>query len=300
MSSKKDNLRLLEKALKLVPVIVAKKTKAAKRQQATVDLFKTVSKEILRASIESDKRRKSLVGRRQHPWRLCPVGEHWVSEHRRKYSSASKNFPGTYAVSGTCRRSPTPHDYLDSSEIRLISEQRLTENFKKPNPSLLGFKGPKIRGDAYDHLIGLWTAYWNETLGASDPLNPNFVKALIATESGFDANAVAKAAKNVFARGLMQVRDDYPKILGKRGELKDHFIQIEPEDLHDPAIGIATGIRWLFHKRYLQEKKRRKSVDWRDVVVHYKGYVNRRGRMTIEGAKELKKFDERLSALEGR
>lgn len=299
MNSKKDNFRLLEKALKLVPKIVLRKTNAAKRQQATVDLFKAVSKEIQKASKESEKRRRLLEGRRQHPWRICPIGEHWVSDHRRRYSPSSKNYPGTYAVSGTCRRSPTPHDYLDGTEIRLISEQRIKEDFKRPNPSLLDFQGPKLRGDAYDDLIGLWTTYWNETLVPEDLLDPDFVKALIATESGFNTKAVADAAKNVLARGLMQVRDDYPKILGRRGELKDHFVQIEAEDLHDPAIGIATGIRWLFHKKYLREKALRRPVAWREVVAYYKGYLDRAGRVTVKGSKELKRFDQQFAKLKG-
>ncbi len=299
MSSDKDNFKLLEKALKLVPKIVAKKTKAAKRQQAMIDLFKTVSKEILKASKENEKRRKLLQGRKQHPWRICPIGEHWVSDHQRRYKPDSKNYPGTYPVSGTCRTSPTAHDYLDASEIQLMSEQRIKESFPKPNSPRLGFDDPRASGDMYDDLIGLWTSYWNYILEPNELLDPNFVKALIATESSFQYWAKAKVprTKNVFALGLMQVRDDYAEILKSKGELKDYFLKIEKEDLYLPAVGIATGVRWLFHKRDLIQRKQKRKLSWKEIVLHYKGFVNPDGSLKKKAQKEYVRFMEYYNEL---
>lgn len=28
--------------------------------------------------------------KKQHPWRICPIGEHWVKEHPRKVTKSEK------------------------------------------------------------------------------------------------------------------------------------------------------------------------------------------------------------------
>lgn len=276
-----------------MPKIAAKSEKEAKRQQAAIDLFSIVSREILKASKQSEKRRKILKDRKQHPWRVCPIGDHWVSDHQRRYQVGSKNYPGKYPVRGSCRTSPTVHDYLDASEIALISEQHLKDDFPRPNSSRITFEDPKSAGDMYDDLIGLWTNYWNQTMPSDEPLDPNLVKALIATESGFRYWAKAKVphTKNVYACGLMQVRDDYVKVLGKKGELKDFFIIFDKQDLYDPAVGIATGIRWLFHKRDLKEKILKRKLKWDELILYYKGFIDAKGRPKPNADTEKKKFD---------
>jgi hypothetical protein len=293
MSSSSDNFKLLEKALKLVPKIVSKKARAAKRQRAAIELFKVVSKQIQKVYKENEDKAKLLKNRKQHPWRICPIGEYWVSDYRRRYQTKSKNYPGTYPVSGTCRLSPTPHDYLDASEIKQMSEEHLKDDFLRPNPSRITFEDPKSAGDMYDDLIGLWTTYWNQMLPSDEPLDPDLVKALIATESGFKYWAKAKVphTKNVYALGLLQVRDDYVKILSKKGELKDFFIVLKKQDLYDPAVGIATGIRWLFHKRDLIEKKLKRKLKWNELILYYKGFVDSKGRPKPNADTEQKKFN---------
>ena len=41
----------------------------------------------------------------------------------------------------------------------------------------------------FDAFIAGWTKYWNEVLRPGEPLDVNFVKALIATESSFNPKA---------------------------------------------------------------------------------------------------------------
>jgi soluble lytic murein transglycosylase-like protein len=40
--------------------------------------------------------------------------------------------------------------------------------------------------DKFDQQIRGWVRYWNDIFQPSDPLDPNLIKALIATESGFN------------------------------------------------------------------------------------------------------------------
>lgn len=67
-------------------------------------------------------------------------------------------------------------------------------------------------------MIAGWTKYWNEVLLPKDNLDPNLVKALIATESGFNPDAKIKVGKKAgYARGLMQVTDWALNILKDEG-----------------------------------------------------------------------------------
>lgn len=102
----------------------------------------------------------------------------------------------------------------------------------------------------YDDLIRGWTKYWNDIFSSKDPLDPNLVKALIATESEFKPNTIVKIPKDI-ARGLMQMMDSTRKYLSdpKYKELRNHLVNITDKDALDPNFNIAAGIRWLFRKR---------------------------------------------------
>lgn len=70
----------------------------------------------------------------------------------------------------------------------------------------LGYK----RGNDFDHLIDGWVTYWNDILKPKVPLDPDFVKVMIATESSFDSKSTAFAGKRAgHARGLMQVTEPW-------------------------------------------------------------------------------------------
>jgi soluble lytic murein transglycosylase-like protein len=71
-----------------------------------------------------------------------------------------------------------------------------------------------------DTLVGQNAAVWQ--------VDPSLVKAIIANESGFDANATSKAG----AQGLMQLMPDTAQSVGVR-------------DSYDPAQNVAGGTRYL-------------------------------------------------------
>lgn len=132
----------------------------------------------------------------------------------------------------------------------------------------LGFKS----GNKYDDLIAGWTQYWNEVLQPIEALEPNFLKALIASESSFNPEILANKQNKNSARGLMQITNEAREILGDdRGEIKDHYVNVTREDLNDPGINICAGVRWLFHKKDLLSKKLKRPATWLETVHKYKG-----------------------------
>jgi soluble lytic murein transglycosylase-like protein len=152
---------------------------------------------------------------------------------------------------------------------------------KKPCPLDLEFKG---KGNQYDDLIAGWVAYWNDIFPSKTPLDPNLVKALISTESGFNPNVLANKKNQNSARGLMQLTNDTRKILGdEKEELKEHFVSVTRKELNDPSINICAGVRWLHHKRKLLPSKLKREATWEETINAYKGGST----VTPERAKEL-------------
>ena len=108
-----------------------------------------------------------------HPWRLCPEGQHWVRDHNR---STAK-----HGVHGYCRHNRGGKDEIEALEIDAIVDQNFGKLSGPPCAKVLGFS----QGGKFNALIRGWTKYWNEALDERDPLDPNLVKAIFATESGF-------------------------------------------------------------------------------------------------------------------
>ncbi len=117
-----------------------------------------------------------------HPWRLCPLGQHWVSEHRRRVPP-SKSHPAGYitTVHATCRDNPSEKDSLYTAELQRIAET-FFESASSRNKNDLGYSNE----NKYNSLIEGWTKYWNEVLSPKELLDSDLVKALIASESGFN------------------------------------------------------------------------------------------------------------------
>ena len=127
-------------------------------------------------------------------------------------------------------------------------------------------------GNSYDELIRGWTKYWNEVFNPTEQLDPDLVKALIASESSFNPNIVVKvgSTKNK-ARGLMQVTDETQKIIGNpKGELKDQLVHVDQEDLTDPNLNICAGIRWLFRKKQIADSEAGHELSWLQAIQKYK------------------------------
>lgn len=181
----------------------------------------------------------------------------------------SRRHPGGYVTTrrGHCAKNPTGRDQLYPDEIHEIAEQFFHSIKDKPCPLVLFPDAPD-----YDVLIAGWTQYWNDVFQPRDPLTPNLVKALIASESSFKADALANEKNGNSARGLTQITNATRKILGdEKGELRDYYITATKEDLNDPSINIAAGIRWLFHKRAIASGLLGREASWEEAVAEYKG-----------------------------
>lgn len=230
-----------------------------------------------------------------HPWRLCPAGEHWVKTHPLTIPPSKKNPQGGVTIRrGHCARNPTGKDQLYPDEIKEIAKQNFSKVKERPCPTDLGFSGAN-KGSQYDELIAGWTKYWNDIFRPEPPLDPNVVKALIATESRFDHQIWANPKDKNSARGLMQITNETRKILSdETGELKDHFLTLTREDLIDPSVNICAGIRWLFRKRAIASDILKRTATWDEAVAEFKGV---RMATKTRGKELLERFNNKLEAL---
>ncbi|HLB59808.1 MAG TPA: transglycosylase SLT domain-containing protein [Bdellovibrionota bacterium] len=230
---------------------------------------------------------------RKHKWRLCPLGEHWVRTHLRKVSVSKKNPAGLTEVEGHCRHNRSKKDEIYKDEINEISRTRFNSLKGSPFPCDLGFNKTKAyNGNSYDSLIRGWTKYWNEVLKPKIPLDPNLVKALIASESSFNPNSNKLASKGNKARGLMQVTDQTIKMLkNEKGELKDHLIDLDQKDMYAPSPNISAGIRWLFRKKETASARLKREATWEEAVAEYKSYLDKMLRNPQKKFKNLEAFE---------
>ena len=184
-----------------------------------------------------------------HRWRICPLGQHWVREHPRRVRPSRRHpLGGMTSVAGHCRDNPSHKDQMYSDEISEIALTKFNSLKGAPRASKLGFPNE----NEYDSLIRGWTRYWNEVFNASLPLDPNLVKALIASESSFNPNASNGKRGGKKASGLMQVTHETVDFLkDEEGELTDHLLNIDKEDISEPNLNIAAGVTYLSTERTL-------------------------------------------------
>lgn len=225
-----------------------------------------------------------------HPWRLCPRNQFYRKAH---VQAAYTRKDGTH-VDGSlhpdeCVLNETGKDQLYAEEIQKIAQLHFQSLRKLPAAGVLSKYSDEAK---FDRFIAGWTKYWNEVLQPPEPLEANFVKALIASESGFDPEAWNKKKGKRRARGLMQVTDESVALLAWRGkELKDHFVNLKEDDMLDPNLAICAGIRWLFRKREIAAG-RTKDLTWPKVVLLYKNYAS----MNDPQMRKFMKFYESLKA----
>lgn len=219
-----------------------------------------------------------------NPWRVCPVGEYWVSRHDREKKHLED-------VDGHCRKNHKGRDLIKGNEIGEIAQ---SEKFKKIKiKTTKGIINKLEDSDTYNDLITGWTAYWNDQFKLDPPLNPNFVKVLIATESGFNPKAKKpnNPSKIGAARGLMQITvDTQNRLGGKNKELKDHFVVLTNEDIYDPNKNICAGVRWLFRKRETARARLKHEPTWEDVLMEFKGRLKSKTQKTQEIREQIKDY----------
>lgn len=227
------------------------------------DLFKPYLQEIrkTKASFWEPQDKKN------HEWRACPYGQHWVVKHPR--------FPigrQVQDVDGHCRKNPSGKDLLRGDEIDFISMVTSFQN-TRPLPTPFSGKTRIEKADDYDVLIAGWCKYWNDIFRPDIPIDVNFIKALIESESRFNPDAQAPNKKSIGpARGLIQLTEQTWRILkDRKGEIKDHYIDLKKDELFNPSKNICAAVRWLFRKRQILEKRLGRSPQWPEVIVEYKG-----------------------------
>ena len=231
-----------------------------------------------------------------HPWRLCPVGEHWVKAHQLKVPVSKKNSNGVTIRQSHCAKNPTGKDQLYPDEIKEVAERNFKNVTERPCFIDLGFNKDGQHGSAYDELISGWTKYWNNIFSPKVSLSPNTVKALIASESMFDPKILANKKKPASARGLMQITDETRKILAdEKGELKNHYLTLTREDLNDPSNNICAGIRWLFRKQAIASSLRGKNATWDEAIFEFKSLRTAEKERAEELMKRFNRYLDRLS-----
>lgn len=212
-----------------------------------------------------------------------------MNKHLRKEDKAA-----IVLVKGHCRKNPSKKDVLEIDEIREISSV-FTSMLKKedlPSSHHLGFGDD---GKKYDELIGLWTRYWNDVFNLTEPLDPNIVKALMATESGFQVKPT-NASKGHKAIGIMQLMPETVKYLSSDKELRDFHIDLTQKEAWDPAVNIASAVRWLYRKREVGEYRLKKKLTWIEVVEEYKGITGDKSEEALEIRDAFEKY---LKTLKG-
>lgn len=157
--------------------------------------------------------------------------------------------------------------YLDREEIDSIFKGYDRKNLAYPTPKKLTLKN----SDKYDEIIAVWTDYFNKKFNANPPLDPDVIKALIASESEF----VEDPPKNKKAFGITQITPESFKALqDPKGEVKEFiFKDIRKKDLKNPDINIPMAIRWLFRKKRLVEGKLGRSASAEEIILEYKGLI---------------------------
>ncbi len=190
-----------------------------------------------------------------------------VRAHPRKVPLSRKNPTGVTIVDRHPRRIHGPA--IGAEDIRLIASTYDQKGLFYPGGDNLDYKD----GNKYDELIAIWVDYFNVKFGVtppSAPLDPDVIKALIASESEFK-----KDPKNKQAFGITQITPSTLKaLLDPEGEAKEFIFKgIRQKDLKDPEIAIPMGIRWIFRKKRLAEGKLGRGVAPEEVILEYKGLL---------------------------
>ena len=190
-----------------------------------------------------------------------------VRQHPRRVPVSEKNPVGITIVDRHPRH--LEGTSLDVAEIKKIFATYDRKGLVFPKSKKLpGYKN----ADSFDDAIAVWVDYFNKKFSASPKLDPDVVKALIASESGFDPDP--KENRKI-AIGLTQITKSTLRILlDPDGEAKAFlFTKIRQKDLKDPVVSIALATRWLFRKRETAMNRLRRAPDHEELILEYKGLL---------------------------
>lgn len=238
------------------------------------------------------KNKKDLI--KVHRWRLCPYGKYFVREQIKTINGKK------FVWDSYCAFNPSKKDQLYPDEILEITRKNFKRLRGSPNPAPNTKEWKFEKRDSYDELIRGWTRYWNEVFNPNIPLDSNFVKALIASESSFEEGVITKFGKRKFARGLCQLIDETIQALGDdKGELKDHYVNLDHKDALDPSINICAAIRWLFRKKETASAKLKRDATWEETLMDYKALLGKKIKKQPYNKKIIIKFNLYLDQLRG-
>jgi hypothetical protein len=157
--------------------------------------------------------------------------------------------------------------YLGPEEIEALYQGRNLKGLPYPAAGKLDYPD----SDKYDVEIAFWTDYFNKKFSADPLLDPDIVKALLGSESGFRINP----PENKLASGIAQITPNAFKALkDSKGEVKEFiFTKVLKKDLLNPQIAIPMAIRWLFRKKRLAEGKLGRPATAEEIILEYKGLL---------------------------
>lgn len=206
-----------------------------------------------------------------------------VHTHSRRVNPSSKNPAGVTIVDEHLRR--LPGTFLDEIEIYKIANGYNLKSLKKPA------KSDNPDENLYDNLIATWCDYFNRTLNVKSLIDPDMIKALIASESDFRLDP-----KNPIAIGIAQITKETHKIVqDSNGEVKDFiFNKISQKDLKNPDIAIPIAIRWVAYKVARSQAKLGRVPTHEEIILEYKGLLKSKSDFKKSALKKYRKYYEKL------
>ncbi len=206
-----------------------------------------------------------------------------VHTHPRRVNPSPKNPTGLTIVDEHLRR--LQGTYLDEVEIYKIANGYNSKNLKKPAKSDMPDE------NFYDNLIAIWCDYFNKTLNVKPLIEPDMIKALIASESDFRLDP-----KNHVAIGIAQITKETHKIVqDPNGELKGFiFNKISQKDLKNPDIAIPIAIRWIAYKAARAQTKLGRAPTHEEIILEYKGLLKSKTDFKKRALKKYRKYYEKL------
>ena len=209
-----------------------------------------------------------------------------VREHRMRVPVSEKNPTGITIRDKHTRR--LKGTYLDLTEIEDIYKKYDKKNIVYPAKNKL----VQPNSDKYDEIIAVWCDYFNKKFGTNPPLEPNVVKALIASESDFVLDP-----KNSKATGITQITPETLKVLlDPNGEVKEFiFKDIRKKDLKNPDIAIPMAVRWLSRKKRLAEGKLGRPVTAEEIILEYKGMLKSKTKLKDNALEKFRKEYDKLT-----
>ena len=191
-----------------------------------------------------------------------------VREHPLHVPVSEKNPTGITTRDRHLRR--LKGTYLDVTTMESIFKNYDRKGLVYPTKKKLTEKYKNA--DKHDEVIAVWTDYFNKKFNADPPLDPDVVKALIASESSFNPDPLRNRK---IALGIVQITKKTLKILqDPKGEAKEFiFNDIRQKDLKDPNISIPMAVRWLHRKKETAASKLRRAPDHEEVILEYKGLL---------------------------